>query len=78
MFRAVPFSDAETAHSFPAVHEASQLAGLGKPDDRMNVVRHDDEANALRRHVCQLVIEYSEYDAFRMVSNPATDGDDST
>jgi hypothetical protein len=43
---AIPTPDAEAAHSPPTVQEASKLAAPRKPNDRVDMIRHDDIADA--------------------------------
>jgi len=42
----IPFSNPQTTLTFPLVHECAELSGLRKPQNRMNVVGHDHEADA--------------------------------
>lgn len=62
-----PTTNVVAGDSLPTVHEAAQLAGFRKPDDRVDVVGHDHEANAFCKLTVQLLVQHPEDDPFYVV-----------
>ena len=46
----------------PLLHEKAELTRLGKPDQRVHMVRHDHEANTASRLLRQLRIQHPQHD----------------
>jgi hypothetical protein len=54
--------DLYRAALLPLLHEVADLIGVREPDDRVHVVGHDDEADALAQLQGELGVEHSEND----------------
>jgi hypothetical protein len=63
----IPFPNRETTHTLPTMNKPPQLSWLGQPKQRMHVIRHQDEADALSLQLFELVIENSQDNPFGMV-----------
>ena len=62
-----PTADLVRTESFPLLHENAQLAWVGKPDDRVDVVGHDDETDARRPATIQLCVQHAQDDPLRLI-----------
>lgn len=65
--RSVPAANGETAHPFPAVQKSSHVARISHPKQRVDVVRHDHEADALGCHRLELMVEHAQDDALGLI-----------
>lgn len=60
-------ADLEAAHPFPAMQKTRKVFRIFQPDQTMDMVWHDDEANAFRVNRLKLVIEDAENDALGLI-----------
>ena len=64
---AVPLPNSHARSALPLVHEAAELFRDRKPDDRVHVIGHDHESDALRRHFLSQVVENAEQNALWLI-----------
>lgn len=65
----VPFPNPQAALTFPLVHECTQLPGLRKPQDDVNMVWHYHEADAFALAFFQSVSQHTEENPSDVIVN---------
>ena len=64
---AIPCPNVKTRLPLPTMHESAKASCRGKPDDRMDMLRHYHEPDTTGFVLAQFLVEYPQQDSFRVV-----------
>jgi hypothetical protein len=57
----------KATRALPLLHRLAELPRQGKPEDRMHMIRHDDETYAPASQPVQLAVQCAEHATFGLV-----------